>query len=105
MNFIYKLKTIKDDFVVKEVPLEPYFLNKKDSEYTYIWVEKKGLTTFDAMDKLRTFFKLNNDDIRHQGLKDEDGVTYQIISLKKKLMKSAYRSLTLFVSLTILVFE
>lgn len=79
----YKLKTINEDFEVIEVPLLPSF--HKVGQYTYLWIKKSGFSTFDAQDKLKNFFKLNNEDIGVEGLKDEDGVTSQIVSLKKVL--------------------
>lgn len=80
---VYKLKTINEDFAVTEVPLLPSF--HKTGQYTYLWIKKSGFSTFDAQDKLKAFFKLNHDDISVEGLKDEDGITSQIISIRKLL--------------------
>ena len=79
----YKLKVKNEDFEVTEVPLIPHLL--KNGPYTYIWLKKSGFSTFDAQDKLKDFFKLRHEDINAEGLKDEDGITSQIISIKKVL--------------------
>ncbi len=85
-NLDYRLKTINEDFEVTEVPLLPRF--SKTGKYTYIWIQKSGFSTFDAQDIIRDFFKLKNEDINVEGLKDEDGITAQILSLKKVLNSS-----------------
>jgi tRNA pseudouridine13 synthase len=81
----YKLKYTNEDFQVTEVPLMPQFKLKKPYKVTYIWLQKSGLTTFDALEQLKNFFKLKFEDVANQGLKDEDAITEQIISIKKIL--------------------
>lgn len=81
----YKLKCIHQDFRVTEVSLAPELEPMAKSKFTYVWLEKSGLTTFDAMEQLKDFFKLSFDDVNNQGLKDEDAVTEQLISIKKIL--------------------
>ena len=79
----YKIKCLNEDFVVTEVPLVPELDNPKDSQYTYLWVEKSGHTTFDAQDEIKNYFGLDYSEINLQGLKDEDAITSQIFSIKK----------------------
>lgn len=81
----YRLKTLYEDFQVTEVPLMPVLAAKRPYSYTYIWLEKSGLTTFAALGKIKDFFRLAYSDIRNQGLKDEDAVTEQLLSVKKVL--------------------
>ena len=81
----YKLKCINGDFQVTEVPLMPHLTLKKPYEFTYIWFQKSGFTTFDILEQIKNFFKLTFDNIGHQGLKDEDAITEQLISIKKVL--------------------
>ncbi len=83
----YKLKCINEDFQVMEVPLMPHLTLKKPYEFTYIWLQKSGFTTFDVLDHIKIFFKLKFDDVASQGLKDEDAITEQLISVKKILSK------------------
>lgn len=79
----YKLKAKNEDFQVFEVPLMPIMHPKKKSTYTYVWLKKSGFTTFEALDSLKEFFKLKFSDLANQGLKDEDAITEQLISIKK----------------------
>lgn len=84
----FKLKCLPEDFHVTEVPLIPQ-MSSASGKFTYIWLVKSGLTTFDAVDKVASFFRLAPDDVAHQGLKDEDAITEQIISVKKKLQSKS----------------
>lgn len=79
----YKLKYKNTDFVVNEIPLIPKFFSKSNSQYIYLWLHKSGLTTFDALERISQFFNISIGDINVEGLKDEDAVTGQILSIKK----------------------
>lgn len=81
----YKLKCKNEDFQVTEVPLMPYLTAKEPYEFTYVWVRKSGVTTFDILEQIKNFFRLTFNDIGYQGLKDEDAITEQLISIKKVL--------------------
>jgi tRNA pseudouridine13 synthase len=81
----YKLKYINEDFQVTEVPLMPDLSVKGSRKFTYIWLRKSGFTTFEALEQIKNFFKLAFSDVCSQGLKDEDGITEQLISVKKVL--------------------
>lgn len=83
----YKIKCKNEDFHVTEVPLMPIFSSKKPFGFTYLWVQKSGYTTFDAMEHMKDFFKLKFNDIASQGLKDEDAITEQLISVRKILQE------------------
>lgn len=83
MKFNYKIKQIKKDFIVNEISLQPDFYHHDKSEFSYLWIEKRGMTTFDALDEIKKEFNLSQEDVSAQGLKDEDGVTYQLISIHK----------------------
>ncbi len=82
----YMLKVRNDDFEVTEVPLLPRF--RGEGPFTYIWLKKSGYTTFDAQEFLKIFFELEYEDVSAEGLKDEDGITSQIISMRKALVQS-----------------
>lgn len=81
----YRLKCINEDFQVTEVSLMPQLTLKKPYKFTYVWLQKSGVTTFDVLEQLQKFFKLSFDDVSNQGLKDEDAITEQLISVKKVL--------------------
>ncbi len=90
----FKIKTVNSDFIVDEVSLLPDF-DSKPKRYTYLWLKKSNYTTFDALDKIKTFFGLDYKDVAAEGLKDEDGITGQIISVKKKLSKKSVKDFNL----------
>lgn len=81
----YKIKHINEDFQVTEVSLMPSFISKGKRKFTYIWLQKSGFTTFEALEQIKLFFKLSFEDVCSQGLKDEDAITEQLISIKKIL--------------------
>lgn len=68
-----------------EVSLMPNLTSQKPHRFTYIWIQKSWFTTFDILEQLKNFFKLSFEDVANQGLKDEDAVTEQLISIKKVL--------------------
>lgn len=82
----FRIKTINSDFHVTEVPLLPDF-DSPVKKYTYVWLKKSNYTTFEAIEKIKDYFGLDFSDVAAEGLKDEDGITEQIISIKKKLSK------------------
>lgn len=84
----YKIKSINSDFRVVEVPLLPVPRADNPNNFTYLWVQKSNFTTFDMLDHFKDFFKLDFSDVAAEGLKDEDGITEQIISVKGKLTNS-----------------
>lgn len=88
MEFNYKIKQKKEDFIVDEISLQPDFYNCKEPNFSYLWIEKRGMTTFDAIDEIKKEFNLNYEDISAQGLKDEDGVTSQLISIRKIIFQN-----------------
>lgn len=53
MKFNYKIKQIKEDFIVSEISLQPNFCRHDKSDFSYLWIEKRGMTTFDALDKIK----------------------------------------------------
>lgn len=86
MEFNHKLKYKREDFVVTEIPLLPNLHEDSvDFSHTYLWLYKTGLTTFEAIDEIIDHFKLGYDDVSHEGLKDEEAITHQILSIKKVL--------------------
>ncbi|MBU0999130.1 tRNA pseudouridine(13) synthase TruD [Patescibacteria group bacterium] len=81
----YKLKCINEDFQVTEVSLMPSFVLSGPRKFTYIWLQKSGFTTFEVLEQIKVFFKLSFEDVSCQGLKDEEAITEQLISVKKIL--------------------
>jgi len=77
------LKYQNADFRVTEVSL----LNSDSTtdpagmRFTLVTIAKEGYTTFEAIDVLAAFLRVPRSDVHCQGLKDEDGITEQLISL------------------------
>jgi tRNA pseudouridine13 synthase len=81
----FKIKFKPEDFEVDEISLMPDFKLSGKGRYTYLWLAKRGLTTFEAQEKIKEHFNLLYKDINCEGLKDEDAVTRQIMSIKKRI--------------------
>jgi len=60
-------------------------LPKTKSKFTYFWLKKEGINTFDSSEKMAKFFRVPPGDLGFEGLKDEDAVTHQLFSIKKIL--------------------
>lgn len=77
--FFGKLKSIPTDFIVMEsMVLLPSI---DDGKYHYYVLEKCNYTTFEAISIVAAFFSIQQQCIGYAGLKDEDGVTKQFISI------------------------
>lgn len=76
----WKIKVVNEDFLVREVSLDPELVQENQS-HTFLWVSKRSYSTFEAIDRIRKYYNLDFKDVVPQGLKDEDGVTYQLISI------------------------
>lgn len=75
--------TIKDsieDFCVEEIPL---YLPCGEGEHLYTVIEKRGVTTLDAIRRLARALKLSERDVGYAGMKDARGVTRQTVSLPR----------------------
>lgn len=73
------LKTDYEDFVVEEVPLyEP----AGEGPHTYVWLEKAGLGTPQAISDLARALGVKRQAIGFAGLKDSRGVTRQWLSIE-----------------------
>jgi tRNA pseudouridine13 synthase len=67
-----------EDFFVQEVPLyEP----AGDGEHLYVEIQKIGLTTFDAIDRIARQLNVNPRDIGFAGMKDRHAITRQVLSI------------------------
>lgn len=77
------LKYQNSDFKVSEVSLlnSDCTTNPTGMLFTLVTLAKEGYTTFEVIDILATFLQAPRSDIHSQGLKDEDGITEQLISL------------------------
>ncbi len=72
------IKQRPEDFFVQEVPLyEP----SGTGEHVYSEIQKVGLTTFDAINRLADALRVSSRDIGYAGLKDARAVTRQVVSI------------------------
>jgi len=72
------LKDHNEDFLVEEQPLyEPC----GEGEHVYLFIEKNGLTTTEAVHRIARAFHMHRRNIGYAGLKDKHAVTRQHISL------------------------
>ncbi|WP_158561114.1 tRNA pseudouridine(13) synthase TruD [Eubacterium sp. AF36-5BH] len=76
-----KMKSIPEDFIVNESQALLISSSKKNMKYVIMSVGKKGYTTFEAISELANFWVIDSNKLGYAGLKDEDGVTYQMISM------------------------
>nr|MBX2850343.1 tRNA pseudouridine(13) synthase TruD [Phycisphaeraceae bacterium] len=72
------LKQRNEDFLVEEQPLyEPC----GEGEHVYLFIEKNGLTTTEAVHRIARGFHMHRRNIGYAGLKDKHAVTRQHVSL------------------------
>jgi len=74
------IRETAEDFVVEEIPL---YLPCGEGEHVYAHMEKRGVTTLDAIRRLARALKLSERDVGYAGMKDARGVTRQTVSLPR----------------------
>jgi tRNA pseudouridine13 synthase len=74
-------KVDPEDFVVEEVPA---YEASGAGEHLYLWVEKRGLSTMEAVRALSKAFGVHEREIGYAGQKDRHAVTRQWISIHTK---------------------
>ncbi|MGD0387722.1 MAG: tRNA pseudouridine(13) synthase TruD [Tepidisphaeraceae bacterium] len=73
------IKQRPEDFFVQEIPLyEP----SGQGEHVYCEIEKIGLSTFDAIDRLARALNVSPREIGYAGLKDAAAITRQLFSIR-----------------------
>ncbi|HZS38169.1 MAG TPA: tRNA pseudouridine(13) synthase TruD [Polyangia bacterium] len=72
------LKSVPDDFVVEELPAYP---PSGDGTHTFLWIEKRALTTDEAMQRVAAALGADAREGGAAGMKDRQAVTRQWISL------------------------
>lgn len=74
------IKETPEDFLVEEVPL---YLPCGEGEHTYAVIEKRGVTTLEALRRIGRALGVSDRDIGYAGMKDAVGVTRQTISIPR----------------------
>lgn len=80
------VKESPEDFRVEEIPL---YLPCGEGEHLYLTVEKRGMTTFDMVDRLARALQVKKQDIGYAGLKDARAATRQTVSLPRVCAEQA----------------
>jgi tRNA pseudouridine13 synthase len=73
------IKESADDFLVEEIPS---YLPCGSGEHCYLTIEKRGITTLEAISRIARALKIQERDIGYAGMKDAVGVTRQTISVQ-----------------------
>lgn len=73
------IKQRDEDFFVQEIPL---YEASGEGEHVYCEIQKVGLTTFDAIDRIARALRIPSREIGYAGLKDARAVTRQVFSLR-----------------------
>lgn len=72
------IKQRAEDFFVQELPrYEP----SGEGEHVYALIQKVGLTTFDAINRIARALNVSSRDIGYAGMKDANAVTRQVLSI------------------------
>lgn len=69
-----------DTFVVEEIPA---YLPSGTGEHTFLWIEKRDLTTWDAVNLLARRLRVDARDIGSAGMKDKRATTRQWLSVPR----------------------
>jgi tRNA pseudouridine13 synthase len=67
-----------DRFVVEEIPA---YAPSGEGTHTFLWLEKRGLTTFDAINLIARAFGVAARDVGYAGMKDKQATTRQWLSV------------------------
>ncbi len=73
------IKESPDDFLVEEIPS---YLPCGTGEHCYLTIEKRGITTLEAISRIADALKVPERDIGYAGMKDAVGITRQSISIQ-----------------------
>lgn len=74
------IKSSPEDFQVEEVPS---YLPCGSGEHCYLTIEKRGITTLEAIGRIARSLKIPEREVGYAGLKDAVGVTRQTISIQR----------------------
>lgn len=74
------IKESPEDFLVEEIPS---YLPCGSGEHCYLTIEKRGITTLEAIRRIAQNLKVVERDVGYAGMKDAVGVTRQAISIQR----------------------
>lgn len=73
------IKESPEDFYVEEIPS---YLPCGSGEHCYLTIEKRGITTLEAISRIAKCLKISERDIGYAGMKDAVGITRQTVSVQ-----------------------
>lgn len=73
-----KIKVRPQDFLVEETPL---YSPCGEGEHIYLFIEKRGLSTFELVKRLARHFKVGESAVGYAGMKDKQAITRQLFSI------------------------
>ncbi|WP_038260144.1 tRNA pseudouridine(13) synthase TruD, partial [Xenorhabdus cabanillasii] len=76
----YCLKKVPADFLVEEVP--NFYQPSIEKQIWHFQLRKEGMTTSEAVTNIANILEIPESHIGYAGLKDEDGITSQRISIQ-----------------------
>lgn len=75
-----RFRSSPETFTVEEIPA---YLPSGAGEHLFVWIEKRGLTTIDAVNILARRLNVNERDVGYAGMKDRHATTRQWLSLPR----------------------
>jgi tRNA pseudouridine13 synthase len=75
-----RFRSSPETFTVEEIPA---YLPSGAGEHTFVWIEKRGLTTIDAVNILARRLGVQERDVGYAGMKDRHATTRQWLSLPR----------------------
>ncbi len=75
-----EIKETPEDFLVAEIPL---YLPSGEGEHTYVEIEKRGITTLEAIRRIARAVGLPEREIGYAGMKDAKALTRQTLSVPR----------------------
>ena len=83
-----RLRARPEDFRVEEIPLAP---PSGDGEHLHLWVEKRGVSTMEALRALCRALGASEAEAGYAGLKDANAVTRQWFSFQDENARDSSR--------------
>lgn len=74
------IKESPEDFLVEEIPS---YLPCGTGEHCYLTIEKRGITTLEAISRIAAALKVPEREVGYAGMKDAVGVTRQTLSIRR----------------------
>jgi tRNA pseudouridine13 synthase len=74
------IKESAEDFLVEEIPL---YQPTGEGEHLYVEIEKRGITTLEAIRRIARVLAIQERDIGYAGMKDAKGITRQTLSIPR----------------------